>query len=166
MPETRKNKAQEGGEKCICFFIRDNLLRDVIFLCFFFVHNIFFSSQKQLFHILPPILTDFLSHVPPKKLKYCREKKIIFGNEIPNWMEMYLILRVMRHEVCCSVIYGFFTINYKKAFYSLLISILHIAIIPCNKIQTYSLTRIFFQFLLLFLLQFFFLFFRIFFLRL
>ena len=130
---------------------------------FFFSFIIFFFFAKTTFSH-PTTHTDRLFVAcPTKKLKYCREKKIIFGNEIPNWMEMYLILRVMRHEVCCSVIYGFFTINYKKAFYSLLISILHIAIIPCNKIQTYSLTRIFFQFLLLFLLQFFFLFFRTFF---
>ena len=77
---------------------------------------------------------------------------------------MYLILRVMRHEVCCSVIYGFFTINYKKAFYSLLISILHIAIIPCNKTQTYSLIRIFFSvFYYFFYYNFFSLIFQIFF---
>ena len=112
---------------------------------FFFSFIIFFFFAKTTFSH-PTTHTDRLFVAcPTKKLKYCREKKIIFGNEIPNWMEMYLILRVMRHEVCCSVIYGFFTINYKKAFYSLLISILHIAIIPCNKTQTYSVIRIFFS---------------------
>ena len=116
----------------------------MIFLCFFSFIIFFFLRKNNFFTSYHPYWQTFcrMSH---QKTKILQGKKIIFGNEIPNWMEMYLILRVMRHEVCCSVIYGFFTINYKKAFYSLLISILHIAIIPCNKIQTYSLTRIFFS---------------------
>ena len=93
---------------------------------FFFVHNIFFFLHKNnFFHILPPILSDFMSHVP-QKTKHIAGKKVGFlAIKYQIGWRCTLFLRGMRQEVCCSVIYGFFTINYKKAFYSLLISILH-----------------------------------------
>ena len=145
---------------------------------FFFVHNIFFFLHKNnFFHILPPILSDFMSHVPKKPKNIAGKKVGFLAIKYQIGWRCTLFLRGMRQEVCCSVIYGFFTINYKKAFYSLLISILHSNnMYHATKFRlrfsfsnTYSFTRIFFFsfyyvfsitiFLLIFFYDFFFFFF-------
>ena len=92
--DKEKTKLRRGEKNASVFFIRDNLLRDVIFLCFFFVHNIFFFLHKNnFFHILPPILSDFMSHVP-QKTKNIAGKKVGFlaiKYQIGLRKEMYFI---------------------------------------------------------------------------